>query len=161
MIIVSNSTPLIAFSRIGQMDLLRSITGRLYIPQEVANEISEYGKNKNKSINLKDYNWIQIKKVKEGDKTDFLLPSLDKGEAEVILLALEMRAPMVLIDELSGRKVAEYFGLNIIGSAGILLKAKATHQINAVKPYLDDMISKGIRYSERFYKSFLNEIGEL
>ncbi|MGA1868470.1 MAG: DUF3368 domain-containing protein [bacterium] len=42
-----------------------------------------------------------------------------------------------------------------------MLKAKTAHQINAVKPYLDDMISNGIRYCEQFYKSFLKQTGEL
>lgn len=71
--------------------------------------------------------------IKEKSRVNFLLPSLDRGEAEVIGLALEVKANMVLIDELSGKKVAGSFDLNIIGSAGILVKAKKIHKINAVR----------------------------
>ena len=161
MIIVTNSTPIIAFSRINQMELLRTIVGKLLIPTEVANELSEYGKGKKKSLDLSKYQWITIQDIQDKSKMRLLLPSLDRGEAEVIELAIEVKADLILIDELTGRKVAESFDLNVIGSAGILIKAKDSGKIQAVKPYLDEMIDKGIRYSERFYKSLLHQIGEL
>ena len=111
MIIVSDSTPLIAFSRINQMELLQEVVGRLFIPMEVANEVSEYGREKKKSLNLNQYNWIIIKEIQNKSNMRLILPSLDKGEAEVIGLAIEINADLVLIDELTGRKVAESFDL--------------------------------------------------
>ena len=161
MIIVTNSTPIIAFSRINQMELLQAIIEKLLIPPEVANELSEYGKAKRKSLDLNQYKWIKVQEVQDRSKVELLLPSLDRGEAEVIELAIESKADLILIDELTGRKVAESFDLNVIGSAGILIKAKEIGKIQAVKPYIDEMIDKGIRYSERFYKSLLHQIGEL
>ncbi|MEW5801620.1 MAG: DUF3368 domain-containing protein [bacterium] len=161
MIIVSNSTPIIAFSRINQMELLQVIVGKLLIPAEVANELSEYGKGKNKSLDLNQHKWITVQEIQDKSKMRLLLPSLDRGEAEVIELAIETKTDLVLIDELTGRKVAESLDLNIIGSAGILIKAKDLGKIQAVKPYMDEMVDKGIRYSERFYKSLLHQIGEL
>ena len=161
MLIVSDSSPLIAFSRIGRIDLLQAVVGNILIPEEVAREISEYGKNKKGVINLSDYDWIKVKKVTYSNSVDLLLPSIDKGEAEVIVLAMENRADLVLIDELSGRKIAESFNLSILGSAGILLKAKEKGLIKAVKPLMDDMMEKGIRYSKRFYTHLLGQIGEL
>ncbi|MEW6378517.1 MAG: DUF3368 domain-containing protein [bacterium] len=161
MVIVSNSTPIIAFSRINQMDLLQAIVNKLSIPLEIANELSEYGKVKRKSLDLNEYQWITIQEIQDRSKVELLLPSLDKGEAEVIELAIETKADLILIDELTGRKVAESFDLNVIGSVGILIKAKEAGKIRAVKPFIDEMIEKGIRYSERFYKSLLYQIGEL
>lgn len=161
MVIVTNSTPIIAFSRINQMELFQAIVGKLLIPTEVANELSEYGKAKRKSLDIDQYKWITIQEIQDRSKVEMLLPSLDKGEAEVIELAIETKADLILIDELTGRKVAESFDLNVIGSVGILIKAKEIGKIQAVKPYIDEMIDKGIRYSERFYKNLLHQIGEL
>ncbi len=160
-VIISDSTPLIAFSRINQFELLHTVIGKIIIPKEVAREISEYGKGKNKIINISDYNWIEIKNITSKNEMELLLPSIDKGEAEVIILALENKADLVLMDELSGRKIAESFNLNILGSVGVLLKAKEKGLIKAVKPLLDEMIEKGIRYSQRFYTHLLKQIGEI
>lgn len=76
-----------------------------------------------------------------------LLPTLDKGEAEVILLALEKQVKLVLIDELTGRKVTTSLNLNVSGSIGILIKAKQLGEIAAVKPLIDAMKQEGIYFS--------------
>jgi predicted nucleic acid-binding protein len=88
-------------------------------------------------------------------------PSLDKGEAEVIVLSKELGAGLIIIDELTARKVAIMMGLPVIGAAGLLMHAKRTGLIKEVKPLLDDMILKGIRYKESFYREVLKSIGEL
>lgn len=67
----------------------------------------------------------------------------------------------MIIDELSARKVAMMMDLPLIGTVGLLMTAKKRGLINAVKPLLDEMISKGIRYGERFCEKVLREVGEL
>lgn len=89
-----------------------------------------------------------------------LLPTLDKGEAEVIALALEQQADLVLNDELTGRKVAESLDLPILGSVGILIRAKQMNLITQVKPLLEAMMQRGVRYNQRFVNSILKSIGE-
>jgi predicted nucleic acid-binding protein len=92
MVIVSDSSPLIAFSRINQIELLQAVVGNILIPEEVAREISEYGKGKRGVIVISNYDWIKVKKVTSRANVDLLLPSIDKGEAEVIILAKENKA---------------------------------------------------------------------
>lgn len=158
--IISNATPLIAFARINQLALLCKVVRNLIIPQAVANEISEYSGGKKSIIDLKQENWISIMSVRSEAHVRLLLPTLDRGEAEVIVLASEQSARLVLIDELTGRKVAESLHLNVSGSVGILIRAKQLGEIPAVKPFLDVMIRRGVRYSERFVHSILKHIGE-
>ncbi len=55
MIIISDSSPFIAFSRINQIELLQAVAGTILIPEEVAREISEYGKGKKGSGIVKDF----------------------------------------------------------------------------------------------------------
>lgn len=84
-LIVSNATPVIAFSRIKRLDLFHRIVGEIIIPQEVSKELYEH--KKADVPTLKRSKWIKTKKVKSFVEVDLLLPSLDKGEAEVIILS--------------------------------------------------------------------------
>jgi len=158
--IISNATPLIAFARINQLALLHKVIGKLVIPKAVADEVSEYTGGQKSVIDLRQENWISIIPVQSEARVRLLLPSLDRGEAEVIVLASEQSARLVLIDELSGRKIAESLHLNVSGSVGMLIRAKQLGEISAVKPFLDKMIQRGVRYSERFVHSILKHIGE-
>lgn len=159
--IISNSTPLIAFARIGQLVLLRNVVGKMIIPQAVADEISEYAQAKRGGINLSQEDWITVQSVQSEQQVRLLLPTLDRGEAEVVALALERQARLVLIDELSGRKVAESLNLNVSGSVGILIRAKQMGEIPSVKPLLDEMKKQGIYFSQRFIDAVLRKVGEI
>lgn len=159
--IISNATPLIAFARIRQLPLFEKVVRKIIIPQAVADEIlthttSPYSGN----ITVSQEPWIHIQPIQSETQVQLLLPTLDRGEAEVITLALECHAMTVLIDELTGRKVAESLGLAVSGSVGILIRAKQMGEIAAVKPYLDEMVRRGVRYSQRFISAILRRMGE-
>lgn len=159
--IISNATPLIAFSRIGQLPLLRkTVAEPLIVPAAVAEEISDYETNRPGGVDLGRESWIEVRSVREPHRVQLLLPTLDRGEAEVIALGLEEEARLVLIDELIGRKVAESLGLQVSGSVGILIRAKQLGEIETVKPLLEQMVRKGLHYSQRFLDTVLRQVGE-
>ena len=116
--IISNATPLIAFASISQLPLMQKIVSKLLIPEAVAEEISAYASTAPGAIILADEPWIQIEPLQSDTQMQLLLPTLDRGEAAVIALALERKARLVLIDELTGRKVAESLRLKVSGSVG-------------------------------------------
>ncbi|PZN82931.1 MAG: DUF3368 domain-containing protein, partial [Candidatus Methylumidiphilus alinenensis] len=107
MTVICNATPLIAFARINRLELLCKVAGNLIIPEAVSREISDYQGKGKALIALPKENWISIASVQSEQQVRLLLPTLDRGEAEVIALALEWRPKLVLMDELTGRKVAE------------------------------------------------------
>ncbi len=159
--IISNATPLIAFARIRQLPLFEKVVGKIHIPQAVADEIlAQTTSPYSGTIALSQESWIHIRPIQYEEQVQLLLPTLDRGEAEVIALALECHASTVIIDELTGRKVAESLGLPVFGSVGILIRAKQIGEISAVKPYLDEMVRRGVRYSQRFINAILQRIGE-
>jgi predicted nucleic acid-binding protein len=53
-----------------------------------------------------------------------LLEELHAGEAEAIVLAKEIKADNLLMDELDGRRVATREGVHVIGLLGVVLEAK-------------------------------------
>jgi predicted nucleic acid-binding protein len=158
--IISNATPLIAFARIGELPLLQAIVKNLVIPTAVAREISEYEPERSGSIDLFQESWITIQPVQSERQVLLLLPTLDRGEAEVIALALEQNARLVLMDELAGRQVADSLGIPITGSIGVLIRAKQLGKIPTIKPYIETMLQQGIRYSRRFIHEVLQYVEE-
>ena len=150
--IISNATPLIAFSRIGRLDLLRVTAAEpLVIPAAVASEISDYERGGPGSIDLAQETRIQTQAVEDEQQVRLLLPTLDRGEAEVIALGLEQQARLVLIDELIGRKVAESLGLRLTGSVGILIRAKQLGEITTIKPLLEHMVREACTSAKDFW----------
>lgn len=79
----------------------------------------------------------------------WLTAALDAGEASVIALAQEHKAPLVCIDELAGRRIARLNGLQVTGSLGILLKLKAQNHIPAIAPCIEKMRAQGIWLSAK------------
>jgi predicted nucleic acid-binding protein len=158
--IISNATPLISFARINQLPLLQKVVGTLVIPTGVAQEIAMYQSNLLGSINLSQEPWIQTRPLASDQQVQLLLPSLDQGEAEVIALALELRPQLVLMDELTRRKVAESLGLTVSGSVGVLIRAKELGYLPEIKPYLQQMKQSGIYFSDRFIQGILNQVNE-
>jgi uncharacterized protein len=87
---------------------------------------------------------------------------LDAGEREVIALAMEISNSKVLLDEKKARQVAQNFGLQVIGTIGILLLAKSKGIIPKVSPLLDAMIYDA-RYwvNKSLYMKVLQQASEL
>ncbi|MEO0378327.1 MAG: DUF3368 domain-containing protein [Cyanobacteria bacterium P01_A01_bin.17] len=159
--IICNATPLIAFARIGQLPLMKTVVEKVVIPEAVAEEIANYEGTMQGRINLPQESWVQVESLQSNEQMQLLLPILDRGEAEVIAFALEKRAKLVLIDELTGRKVAESLQLKVTGSVGLLIRAKELGEITAVKPLLEAMHEAGMYFSQRFIDSVLQYLGEM
>lgn len=68
---------------------------------------------------------------------------LGRGEAEAISLARQYADSLLLLDDNQARRAAKTLDLSIIGTAGILLRAKNEGIIQAVKPLLYSMREHG------------------
>jgi predicted nucleic acid-binding protein len=86
---------------------------------------------------------------------------LDRGEAEAIALYQEKSADYLLIDERLGRKVAQQYGSRIIGSLGILLKAKQTHLLDAIGPCIERLKASTIRIASTIYDFVMKQANEI
>lgn len=155
--VVANTTPIISLASIERLDILEKLFGEIIIAEAVYNEIKAkqgYG------YGQVDSHFIKISRIQGKLYKDFLLTQLDPGEAETIILAKEIAADFVIIDENLGYKFANSAGLTAIRTLSLLLKAKEKGYITQVKPLLDDMIDKGRWYSNAVYHSFLAKAGE-
>jgi predicted nucleic acid-binding protein len=148
MIVVCNTSPLTNLAAIGQFDLLHQLYAELHIAQGVWNELNAGGKHWPGRNEVARANWIRQHPVQNRALVTTLERDLDLGEAETIALALELNANLVLLDEKEGRHAAKRLGLRVLGVVGVLLEAKASGDIGAVRPFLD-----GLRQTAGFYLS--------
>lgn len=160
MIVVSDTSVLSGLIKIGRLDILKLLFSEIIIPSEVANEIQEL---ENFGYDLSDFNnlnWIKNVSVSDVNSVNQLIQNLDRGEAEAIILAIELKADYLLIDERKGRTIAENLGLTVTGLLGILIRAKEKNHIAAVKPILDNLILKKFRIHPNLYQKILELAGE-
>lgn len=160
MIVVSDSTILIGLVKIGKLHLLREIFSKIFIPEEVFKEVVERGKGKPGSKVIKAAAWIEVKPVKDKIQVSFLLGSLEKGEAEVLVLARELEADLILLDEEKARKSAVIAGFEIMGLLGLFILAKNLGLIYEVRPLIDELMIKKFRISDIIIEKTLKKVGE-
>ncbi len=111
MIVVSDAGPLIALAQIDHFDLLCSLYGELYISPDVLAEVTTSEPQRPGSEEVRSASWIHVVEIHDHTAVDLLKERLDTGESTAIVVAIEQRADVLLIDEARGRRVAEARGM--------------------------------------------------
>lgn len=159
--LVVDTSPLISLDACNQLDLLRNFYANIMVPKEVERELSVGGATGlPKGLTRAHRRWIKVRTLRH-PPSQALVATLDYGEAEVIALALEIRCPLVLLDETSARAVARAAGLQVTGTIGVLLRAKNEGILPAIKPSTDLMLSRGVRLRKSLIDSVLRRTGEI
>jgi len=161
-IVVSNTSPIINLATVGQLELLQRLYGKVIIPEAVYYEIAIVGDGQPGAAQVQAFDWIETRQVTNRALVALLQLEVDKGEAEAIILADELGADLLLLDERRGRAVASRLELKFVGLLGVLIEAKRKGLVVAVRPILDDLISKsGFWVSRELYDRVMQAAGEL
>ena len=161
MIVVADTTPLIGLASIGRLELLQALFGEVYIPQAVFDETVTYGRKEGKAKQeVSKADWIHVVEVKDRLAVNILLDEMDLGEVETIILASEMNADWVLMDEKKGRRKLARLNIPKIGTLGILLKAKELGHIPLLKPDIEGLQRSGFSISPLVVEQVLEMAGE-
>lgn len=159
-VVVANAGPLIALAKIGRFDLLEELFGRVTIPQAVYDEVVLRGGGQPGARETETAEWISTQPVRDRLAVSFLGEELGPGESEAIVLAQELGASWLLLDDAVARRKAERIGLPVMGTLGVLVIAKHAGVIPAVKPALDELRQTDFRASERVYAEILAKARE-
>ena len=161
MIVVSNSTPLIGLASVQRLDLLQQLLGDIHIPQAVYDEVVTAGHQHGLAKQaVAAARWIKVGHIKDRLAVEILLDELDAGEAETIVMAREMGADLVLMDEKKGRRRLAQLGLTKIGTVGILLRAKRADLLQTIRPDLERLREQGFTLSQGVMDAVLDQAGE-
>lgn len=109
--VVADSTCLIGLERIGQLEILPALFDSVMIPPEVEREFGV------------SFSWLKTENLTNSSlKTAFGL-IVDAGEAEAIALAAEKNC-LLISDDKQARSAAKSLGVAVIGTIGVLVRAK-------------------------------------
>ena len=160
MIVVSDTTPLIALMKASQLELLQKLFGKILIPQAVYQELTSNEAFQEEAAAIRNCPFLEVVSISDGRVVDILrrATGLDLGESEAIIYAESSSADVLLIDERKGRQVAISMGLPVMGSIGVLSEAHASGLLTAeaFRIALEKMQDAGIRLSERLIQSVLD-----
>ena len=161
MIVVSDSSLLISLAAIGRLELLRDLYRAISIPRAVYEEVAMQDPGRPGVLEVQTFDWIACGDVLDPSLVIALQARLDRGEAEAIVLAVELQADLLLMDERLGRVETARFGLRFLEILGALIEAKAKGYLLEIKPVLDDLrTNAGFRVSDILYARVLQEAGE-
>lgn len=158
--IVSNTGPLIALGAINRIDILKELFTEVIVPAAVHIEVLAGGKTFAGKAAYQKNDWIEVHDV-QTPMEPLLAGTLDCGEASVILLARQMGVSQVLMDEKRGRKIArDIYGLQVMGTVSILLRAKHSGIVANIGEMLDEMRSAGYWLHNDIVRRAIREAGE-
>jgi predicted nucleic acid-binding protein len=159
-VVVSDTSPIRALEWIGQLDLLEFLYGRVIVPPAVSRELLR-SDERFRAIDVTHLPWVEIRQPADPQRLS-AAEELDAGEAEALSLAVELNADLVLIDESAGRRKADALGLKIIGTVGILLRAKQRGRLPEIGPLIDELRNGlGFFLSDTFTAEVLKRANEV
>ncbi|WP_029985986.1 DUF3368 domain-containing protein [Pedobacter jeongneungensis] len=148
-IVITDASCFITLDKIDGIHLLHSLYKQVITTPEIA---AEFGKR------LPD--WVEVNAVLNRDLLYDYAETVDIGEASAMVLATEIRADLLIIDDAKARRFAKKLELNITGTIGVILSAKLNGIIPAVKPYIIKIQETNFRISDWLTLQILKEAGE-
>ena len=140
---VTDSTCRIALERIGQLDLLPRLFAAVFAPPAVQAELGS------------PLEWLVGRAASDLNVVTAPKTQRDEGEAEAITLAMELGDVSIILDDKKARRVARPVGLALIGTVGILLRAKRHGVLATVAPTLATLHDPGFHIPPALYREAL------
>src|SRR5262249_17126441 len=154
---IVNTSPLVLLARVGCLELLREPPDAdITVPDAVYQEVlaGEPFDPNVQAIRLASGAWLRV--VPTPQPAAGLDPNrLNPGELAVLALAIENPGAIVVLDDRAARAEAIRRNIPLLGTAGILLRAKEQGRIAAVRPTLDAVRREGLYLTDRLYQIVL------
>lgn len=157
MLIVADSSALIALATCDGLDVILKVYDDIKVPEAVYAEIVAPEKSQSDALGA-----FLAEHVMKVDTTRWVLTAggLGRGEIEAMALYKELAADALLIDDHRARIIAEHNQINCIGTLGLLLAAKHNEKIREITPYIQKLRNSSIHYGEALLERVLKLAGE-
>jgi len=163
-LIVSNSSPLVYLAALSDFNLLRNLFGGIAIPQAVFEEVVIGGAGLPVETHVREAiasSWLTVRPTVDAGEVERLCQAgLNRGESEAIVLAAELNAEALLMDDSDGVRFARNAGITVVRTAGIFRLAKQRGLLDAIRPKIDALRREGFWLSDEHYRMIIESAGE-
>ena len=157
---VVDTSPLIFLPKLGRLNLLQAGADTVCVPRAVMDEIRAKPDEATQLIERASQSWLTVREVHNRQAVEILLADLGLGEAEVIVLAKEIDADRVVMDDLDARRFARRVDLNLVGAMGLLLAARLRGEIPSLREDMEQLQAFGFHVAPSLADALLREAGE-
>ena len=157
--LICDTSPIQYLYQLKLLHIIQKLANHVFVPPAVVEEIRIGHSVAVNLPELEELDWVTVRRP----ISELALPlvvNLGPGETEVLMLALEMREAVAVLDDALAREMAETLDLHLTGTLGLLLDAKKAGLISALRPLLDELQSLRFRLTPRTYSAVLRLAGE-
>lgn len=158
---VADSSPLVILAKLRAFELLNRVFPRLYISAEVHDEVVVAGAGLPGASEVSKAEWVEVKQLRS--PADLFTAQqrygLGQGEMSTILLAKELRASVLLLDDYKARKVAKAEGLKVMGSVGLLEMFYRRGYLTELRTLFRELVAHNVYIDRRILDRRLRALG--
>ncbi len=140
---IVNASPIILLSRIGRLELLRSVARIVCVPVSVVDEVEIKGGEDMAAQALLRATWAT--RVDPGSVPAAIAAwNLGAGESAVLAVARALPGAHAILDDREARRCAAALGVPAFGTIGVVLRAKRLGAVPAARPVLERLAAVGM-----------------
>ncbi|NBC17537.1 MAG: DUF3368 domain-containing protein [Bacteroidetes bacterium] len=156
MVIVADSSALIALATCDALFVLDALSSRVRVPLAVAEEVSVRGKPQALRLRLYVEDKITPVRAPHSRKES----GLGRGEIAAMALCEQVQADVLLVDDSRARNAAQQRNITVVGSLGLLVRAKEKGVVDRLAPFMDRLRRSDLYISEALIEDVLRQVGE-
>jgi len=156
---VVNASPLILLGKIGRVSLLKALSDELLLPETVVSEVGIRSGGERVLEELVSLAGVEVTPSR-GVPPEVEAWDLGPGESQVLTLALLRQDSRAVLDDLEARRCAQSLGVAVIGTLGVVLRAKRRGVIASGRGLIEELRRAGMYVSEALGESALKHLGE-
>jgi predicted nucleic acid-binding protein len=158
---VADSSPLVILTKLGCLDFLNRVFPRVYISPQVHYEVVVAGAGLPGASEVSKAEWIEVKSLRSphGLHSAQRKHGLGPGEMSTILLANELSANLVLLDDYRARKLAKAEGFEILGSVGLLETFYLKGYLTDLRDVFRQLLTHHVYIDQRLLNRRLQSVG--
>lgn len=156
---VADASPLILLGKVGHLDLLTGLADTILVPQSVADEVGarpDGARLLGRLAGDARYVIVQNHRV----SSEILVWDLGPGETQVVATARRLGVDRAVLDDMQARRCAVAMGVKLIGTLGVVARAKHAGQLERAAPVIKRLREIGLYVSEHLIGQLLREVGE-
>lgn len=155
---ITDASPLITLAKIGRAELLEELAEQLIVPAAVVAEVMA-GPPQDPARQLLE-GGFGVRAIPQALSSRVLAWGLGQGETEVLSLALAEDGCAVILDDAAARRCATALGIPLIGTLGVVVRAKRLDRIDSAAAVFRSLRDAGFRIDDRTMRTVLTQIGE-